>query len=341
MPPAPRLATLSLLLATVALAAAAASAAETVHWPAPWKAGETWAYDTESLTREIEDGKPRITRTTDRTEIRVDEAGKQGYTLTWTGRDSRIEAIEGDRSSADTIAPILDQFDGYGVVVELDAKGRYRRVRNLDETTTKVRTIMQPLAGLGEGVVDNTDPKLAKPGQAAILEIARLDFKAMLESFFNHERVEAMTTGDIKTMTRFSEERFVVGKTYRDTAPLASPMRGRPLPANREYVLDLDRDDPSLARLRWTHTLDTRGDAAALRELASELAGAGAANLPADLALREEGMLLFRLETGVVELMQTNTDSHYADKHDEHRRSRMRLVNASRTWAQEDAAQAP
>ncbi len=339
----PRLAaTLSLLL--LANVAYAANAAEAVRWPIPWKAGDTWVYETESIDHEVEDGKPKTMRTTDRTEIRVDDAGKQGYVQTWTSRDSRIEAVEGDRSSADTIAPILDQFDGYGVVVELDSDGQYRRMRNLDETTTKVRTIMMPLTGLSEDPAPiDSDDKLAKAGQEAMQEITRLNLKAMLETFFNHEKVEVMTTEHIRSFTRFMGQRFTPGKTYRDNAPLSSPTRGRPLPATREYVLDIDKDDANLARLRWTHTLDTRGDAESLWLLASELAGNAAAEFPhagrpENLALHEEGFALFHLDTGTIDLIQTITTSRYGDTHDERERNRMRRVGATRTWAQEDAA---
>jgi hypothetical protein len=54
--------------------------------------------------------------------------------------------------------------------------------------------------------------------------------------------------------------------------------------------------------------------------------------------LREEGMILFRRDTGVIELLQTDVVSRYGDTHDQQERNRMRLVGASRSWVEDSAA---
>jgi hypothetical protein len=322
-------------------------AAEQVRWPLTWKAGDTWVYDTESIDREIEGGKTKAVRTSDRTEIRVDEAAKSGYVQTWTSRDSRIETIEGDRASSDMIAPALEQFDGYGVIAEFGADGRYRRLRNLDDTTTKVRTIMRSLVMPNvDKLFGKTDPKLSKADADAARAEAERNLEAMMEAFFSRDKVEVMTTGQIKTFSDFVGGTFQAGKRYRDAEPLESPLYGKPLPATREYSIAIDKNDPALARLRWTHALNNDGDADALWQLASELGNADLqskrpAGRPQDLALREEGVAVFRRDTGVIELLQTELTSHYGDAHDEHKRNRMRLVGSRRTWAEEDAATTP
>jgi hypothetical protein len=330
----------ALMLAAMPLLANAAQ----VRWPLVWKAGDAWVYETESLDRRIENGQPQAMRTTDRTEIRVDQADANGYVQTWTTRDSRVETVEGDRSSSDMLAPVLDQFDGYGMVVEFGADGRYRRMRNIEETTAKIRTAMQPVTDMSIGkTLDSDETKLAKVEREAIDALMQMQLAELFESFFSRDVVETMTTAHIRTFTGFVGGTFATGKRYRDTEPMRSVQSGKPLPAKREYTLTVDKRDPGLARLRWTHTLDTNGDVDALWLLASELAnekigdirGAGR---PHDLMLREEGMILFRRDTGVIELLQTDVVSRYGDTHDQQERSRMRLVGASRSWVEDSAA---
>jgi hypothetical protein len=341
---APRLLT---LLSALLLVAVPVIAAEQVRWPLAWKTGDAWVYNTETIDRETSAGKTKTIKTTDRTEIRVDDSDKDGYVQTWTARDSRIETIDGDRASSDIIAPILEQFDGYGVIAEFGADGRYLRLRNLEETTAKVRTIMRPLIGASvDTMFSDTDPKVSKDDVDAARAIAERNLEAMMEAFFSREKVEIMTTGQIKTFSDFVGRTYEVGKRYRDAEPIESPEHGKPLPATRDYTIALDTRDPTLARLRWTHTLNLDGDVDALWQLASELSDVDIQSKrpegrPQDLVLREEGVAVYRRDTGVVELLQTNVTSHYGDAHDEHKRSRMRLVGSRRTWAEEDAAATP
>jgi hypothetical protein len=334
----------AIVLSALLLAAmpALANAAE-VRWPIAWKAGDLRSYQTESIERSIEEGQPRTMRITDLTEIRVDEADAKGYVQTWTTRDSRIETVEGDRAAVDMLAPILDQFDGFGVVVEFGVDGQYRRMRNLDETSARIRTAMQPITNINVGkMLDSDDAKLAKTELQTLEAMMQMRLAELFERFFSREVVETMTTAHIRTFTGFIGGTFATGKRYRDTEPMRSPHSGKPLPAKREYTLTIDKRDPGLARLRWTHTLDTEGDVDALWLLASELANETIEDIrgegrPQDLMLREEGTVLFRRDTGVIELLQTDIVSRYGTEHDDVERNRMRLMGAERTWADEDA----
>jgi hypothetical protein len=336
-----------LLSALLLAAAPLLTNAAQIRWPLAWKAGDAWTYETESLDRSIENGQAKAMRTTDRTEIRVDRADANGYVQTWTTRDSRVETIEGDRSASDMLAPILDQFDGYGIVVEFDADGGYRKMRNLEETTAKIRTAMQPVTEMSANSVLNSEEaklaKVAEADRAAIAAEVKMRLAALFESFFTGDVVETMTTAHIRTFTGFVGDSFATGKRYRDSEPMRSPHSGKPLPAKREYTLTIDKRDSGLARLRWTHTLDPNGDVDALWLLASELADDEIENIrgegrPQDLIFREEGTVLFRRDTGVIELLQTDIVSRYGTEHDETERNRMRLTGAGRTWAEEEAA---
>lgn len=331
------------LLSALLLVSPVLANAAQVRWPLAWKAGDAWIYETESLDRSIQDGQPRAMRITDRTGVRVDEADANGYVQTWTTRDSRVETVEGDRTDVDTLAPILDQFDGFGVVVEFGADGRYRRMRNLDETSAKIRTAMQPITNINaDKMLGSDETKLAKAEREAVEALVRMQLAELFESFFSRDVVETMTTAQIRTFAGFVGGTFATGKRYRDAEPMRSPHSGKPLPAKREYTLTIDKRDPGLARLRWTHTLDQDGDIDALWLLASELANEKVADIrsgrrPQDLILREQGSVLFRRDTGVIELLQTDVVSRYGAAHDKQERNRMRLVGASRTWAEEDA----
>lgn len=331
------------LLCALALAPAIVDAAERVRWPIAWKAGEVVSYDTESLVRETEDGAASVRRVTDRTEIRTLEADANGYALAWTTHGSRVEAVEGDRSTIDMLAPMLDDLDEFEVVVELDRAGHYRRVRNLDVVAAKVRAAMLPIFAANlQTMFDVADPKLSKVDHEALLALARNNLETSIDGIVTTRGVEAMSSAQAKAITAFVGKPLVVGKRYRDDAPMESPREALPLQASRTYTLSLVDDDPALARIRWTRTLDPRGDAKMLWMLVDELVGdqapAAREGRPQGLALSEEGMMVFHRDTGAVEMLETIEISRYGEAHDEHERYRMRRSGSARTWAQEDAA---
>ncbi len=331
------------LLAALLLAALPALAQERIRWPVTWQAGQTLTYESESLERELDDGGIRVSRSTDVSEVRIVEAGPGGILQHWTTRDSRIETVEGDRATTDAVAPLLDQFEGFVVQIELGPDGRYRKLRNLDETAAKIRQVMLPIGGTSlEEISARIDPDMTPADREIILTIARRNMEAMMAKFFTDEMVEAMTTGGVKGITQFSGGDYEAGKRYRDAEPIESPLLGRKLPARREFTFSVDKDDPTLARVEWTHTLDTSGDPAPLWGLVSELTSGGLETAhgegrPKDLALREEGMMLFRRDTGVVEALESTVTSRYGKEHDEHDRNRMRLRGSAHAWPRDPA----
>ena len=334
------------LLSSLLLAAAPvfANAAEQVRWPVTGKPGDVATYDTESVVRDIENGASSTRRTTDHTDVRIDEAGAAGYAQTWVTRDSRIEAVQGDRSMVDAIAPLLDKLDGMKVRIELDRNGHYRRVSNLQALVDKVRAEMLPIfiANL-PNMFKNADPKISKVDREAAIRIAQDSLKASMDSIITANSVETMANAQPKTMTAFVGKTLEVGKRYRDAEPMDSPNEGMSLPASREYTLSLVDGAPDLARIRWSQTLDATGDPKALWALVDELTdGETKADVrkarPADLTLRRDGVLVFRRDTGAVDMLETTEVSRYGAAHDEHERYRMRRSGSTRTWAQEDAA---
>jgi hypothetical protein len=342
MPASPRF--IALCSALLFAAPVLAHAAEQVRVPLGFKVGDIATYDTESVVRDASKAASSIRRITDHTRIRTDAAEDRGYALTWTTQNSRIEAVEGDRSMVDTIAPMLDELDGMDVVIELDRDGRYRRVRNLDAVLAKMRAAMLPIFSANlPNLFNDGDSKVAKYDRDEALAIARANLEASIDSIITPQSVETMSSAQAKAMTAFAGKTLVVGKRYRDNEPMASPTEGRPLPASREYVLSLVDGDPGLARIRWTHTLDPRANPKVLWALVDELAGSAESDAqhdgrPSDLALREEGVLLFHRDTGAVDMLQTTEISRYGTAHDENDRYRMRRSGIVRTWAQEDAA---
>jgi hypothetical protein len=332
------------LLVTLPLFASPAVAAERVRMPVPWHSGMTLAYDTESIHREKNAEGAGSRRVTDRTEVRVTESGRNGHTLVWTTHDSRVEAIDGDRGTTDLIAPMLEQLDELEVVIELDRDGRYRKVRNLDAVAVRVRAAMRPILEANlEKTLGKGSEKVSKYDRDAALAIAREQLGAMLDRIITLDGVETVSSNQAKTFTAFVGKSLQAGKAYRDAEPIESPLEGTPLPGKREYTLEIDREDANLARIRWTHALDTAGDAAAQWALVAELTGDAPTGdgAPKDLSLREEGVLLFRRDTGIIELVETVNTSRYGRSHNEHERHRMRLRGSARTWAQEEAARRP
>lgn len=329
---------------SVLLLATSASAAERVRVAVPWTTGQTVAYDDEALHRENgENDGASVRRITDETRIRVDAAGRDGYALTWTTHDSRVEAVDGDRSLSDLLAPVLDALDDVPVTIELDGNGRYRRLRDLDVLADRVRKAMLPafLANLDRslGVDAGGNAKVDKSEHDGMLAAARRDLESNLDAIVSRDSVEAGAVSQMRLMSAFVGKTLVPGKAYRDAEPILSPVEGHPLPGVREYTLEIDREDPGLARLRWTHRFDATADAKTQWALAQELgAQAITDGLPQDMVLSQSGTLVFRRDTGLVELLEVEDRSKYGRVHDEEERHRMRLRGSARTWAQEEAA---
>jgi len=334
----------ALVLSTLLLAATAATAAERVRVAVPWTTGQSVAYEDEAVHRENGEGDgASVRRITDETRIRVDAAGRDGHALTWTTHGSRVETVEGDRSLSDLLAPVLDALDDVPVTIELDGDGRYRRVRDLDALVDRVRKAMLP-AFLGNldrslGVDARGNAKVDTGERDAMLAAARRDLESNMESIVSRDSVEAGTVSQMRLMSAFVGKTLVAGKAYRDAEPILSPVEGRPLPGVREYTVEIDRDDPGLARLRWTHRFDPKADAKTQWALAQELGARTVTDgLPQDMALTRTGTLVFRRDTGLVELLEFEERSKLGDVHDEDQRHRMRLRGIGRSWVQEEAA---
>lgn len=329
---------------SVLLLATSASAAERVRVAVPWTTGQTVAYDDEALHRENgENDGASVRRITDETRIRVDAAGRDGYALTWTTHDSRVEAVDGDRSLSDLLAPVLDALDDVPVTIELDGNGRYRRLRDLDALADRVRKAMLPafLANLDRslGVDAGGNAKVDKSEHDGMLAAARRDLESNLDAIVSRDSVEAGAVSQMRLMSAFVGKTLAPGKAYRDAEPILSPVEGHPLPGVREYTLEIDREDPGLARLRWTHRFDAAADAKTQWTLAQELGAQTITDgLPQDMVLSQSGTLVFRRDTGLVELLEVEDRSKYGRGHDEEERHRMRLRGGARTWAQEEAA---
>ncbi len=336
-------------LLLTSLAPLAASAAERVTVPTPWRAGETLVYETESVFREGTGRERSVRRVSDRNELRTESVGRDGTLLTWTSRDSRVETVEGDRIIADMIAAMTDAYDGYPAGMELDREGRYRGLHDIAAVTAKLREVMTPAFEQNlDRLIGPINPKASKYDREDALAQMRLRVQEVLAQTLAPASVEAMMSSQIRPLTAFAGKTLTAGRTYRDREPLRAESDGSAVPARREYTLSIDREDPNLARIRWTHTLDPEGDAEALWALAATFGGGGGGGdkdarrgRPRDLQMREEGSLLFRRDDGVVVLLEVLAASRYGDRHDEERRMRLRLQGTARTWAQEEAARGP
>jgi hypothetical protein len=250
----------------------------------------------------------------------------------------------------DIIAAMTDAYDGYAAGMELDRDGRYRRLHDIAAVTAKLREVMTPAFEQNlDRLIGPINPKASKYDREDALAQMRLRVQEVLAQSLAPASVEATMSSQIRPLTAFAGKTLTAGRTYRDREPLRAESDGSAVPARREYMLSIDREDPNLARIRWTHTLDPEGDAEALWALADTFGGGGSGGSdkdarrerPRDLQMREEGSLLFRRDNGVVVLLEVVTASRYGDRHDEERRMRMRLYGTARTWAQEEAARGP
>jgi hypothetical protein len=322
----------------------ASAAVEPVTWPPPWQPGQTWRYDNELSERETKDGATQVRRITDITEIAIERGSDGGVVQVWTSRQPRVEAIEGDRAESDMLAAMLGAFEDVPAEAEFDAAGRYRRLRNIETLTAKIREAMKPAAAaMAESMAAEYGQNLDEDQRAALIAGMGEEMQKSFDTLITPGTVEAITGSEIAKFGGFVGATLRPGKRYRDRAPLRTPIRGRALPANREYWIEIDREDPAYARVNWTHALDSRGDSDALWALVADLTAVDPKDIeargrPRELSMREQGFVLFRRDTGAIELFQNVETARYADEQASERRTRMRREGAMRTWTEEDAS---
>ena len=317
--------------------------AETIHWPVPWKVGQVFTYETESLDAEQAPNKREKTRSTDTTKITITEATTDGYVQRWISTAPKVQMLEGDANAAKLMESLATSLTDLVILVELDKEATYKRIRNIDEISTRMRAALKPLLdaevekGIAKAKGDDIDTKAA-------LEQARGQLDKMLDGLSSPAYLEAVLGQVVQNYNAFVGIALEDGASYSVESELDNPLGGRKFPATVEFGLYVSEDDPEDVFLEWTSTIDPERGAEAIWELAEKLVGMQIPKeqrkeLPTQVSIVDEGFVIFNRSSGVIEMYENERKVDLGDTHKSDR-DRMRLVDGEHEheWKEGGAA---
>lgn len=327
----------------------AVSAAEMVMWPNPWEAGRTLVYETENLDSDTAPGSRKKVRMADTTEIRIIEASLDGFVQQWVSSGTQMEVLEGDKAEAEAIFAAMKSFEGFPLLVELDKEANYRRIRNLDEISERMRTALRPLfvAGVEAGVKKSLGEQADEETAKQVLAAAMTQVDGTLEKMTSAPMIDAMLGRLIQSYNAFVGVELEDGEWYSLETELDNPLGGKKFPATLKFGLYPSKQDPADVFIEWESAIDPKKGLDVIWGLVENLYGmkvskADRKKLPKQISLVDEGFMVFNRESGVIEMFESTRTVKLGDKLNVDR-NRMRLTNGEHehTWTGEsDTAEA-
>ena len=322
-------------------------AAETIRWPIPWRVGQALSYETENLESEVSPGKREKTRITDTTTLTIVEATTTGFVQKWTSGKPRIEVIQGDKSAVAMMEGLYESLAGVHILVELDKDANYKGIRNLEEITRQLRAAMRPLLLAGIDAKGETSAAANQATREAETAGARKRAEQVLDGVASPAFVEAAVGQVIQNYNGFVGIELEDGASYELDTELDNPLGGAKFPAKLTFGLYASQEDPEDVFVEWTSTIDPKRGAAAAWDMVEKLYGTAIPKeqrkqLPKELAIVDEGFLVFNRSSGVIEMFENERKATMKDL-DKVDRDRMRLLDNEHghTWKEESQEKAP
>lgn len=314
--------------------------AETIRWPIPWKVGQVLTYETENLEAEQSAKKRERTRSTDTTTITIVEASTEGYVQKWVSTNSKYEALEGDPEAVKLMEQLNASLSDLSILVELDKEASYKRIRNIDEISTRMRGSLRPMLlaevekGVSKTIKDEAEVKAA-------MEKSRAQLDSMLAGLTSPAFIEAAMGQVLQNYNGFVGIELEDGASYSLETELDNPLGGKKFPATIEFGLYASEDDPDDVFVEWTSKIDPRRGAQAAWDMVEKMYGSvipkeQRKDLPKEISIVDEGFLVFNRNSGVIEMYENERKVDMADTHKSDR-DRMRLVGGEHEheWKQE------
>ena len=338
----------SLLFACIALGGLAIAAeppakAEEIKVPLPWKQGQVLQYQFEQVETKTRPGAREKSISTSMLEVKTVEAGKEGFVQHWRSYDNKQEVLEGDKDGARAIADAMKGLEDLALVVDTDADGLYKGMRNLDEVAKRLRAAMQPvmLTLLREATEKNT-AALEPAKRKEAIDKVEAEANAFLDRFTQAQVLEGLLTRDIQTVLNFSGAELEDDQAYELETTLENPTGGAPFPAKLTFGLYVEKESPEDVWLEWRLEIDAVKGAAAIWDTVERLYGrkiddAERKTLPAQVSIVDTGFIVFERATGMPELYQYVRNTKIAENANYERR-RMRLLGTAHDheWVEEN-----
>lgn len=320
------------------------TAAATIKLPLPWKAGQVLHYQNEQVKTATAPGKREKSRTASESDVLTTEVGPAGFVQEWRWHDSSMEVLEGDKLAAGMIADAMKTIEDMALVIQMDDKGTYQSVRNLDEVAQRMRIALRPvMLKLMVDGLENASAGVAPDKHAEMMAKAPAETEAFLQRFTAPRLLETMLTRDIQTLLNFTGAELEDDQAYELETTLENPTGGAPFPAKLTYGLYVAQGEPEDVYLEWTMEIDPSKGADAVWDTVEKLYGrsfsaAVRKELPAQVSIVDKGFIIFERATGLPEMYENERTSKLGQNAN-YQRNRMRLLQGGHghEWATQDS----
>ena len=176
----------------------------------------------------------------------------------------------------------------------------------------------------------------------AVKAEARKRAEQVLDGFASPAFVEAAMGKVIQNYNGFIGIELEDGASYEVETELDNPLGGSKFPAKLTFGMYASDDDPEDVFLEWTSSIDPKRGARAVWEMVEKLYGTAIPKeerkqLPKELAIVDEGFLVFNRGSGVIEMFENERKVTIKDLH-KIDRDRMRLLDSAHGHTWKDAA---
>ena len=320
------------------------TASEVIKLPLPWKVGQTLPYQNEQVKTATAPGKREKSLTASQSDVLTTKADPTGFVQQWRWHDSSMEVLEGDKVAAGMMADAMKGVEDIALVIEMDDKGTYQSLRNLDDVAQRIRTALRPvmLTLMTEGL-EKASVGVEASKRAEMLAKAPAETDAFLQRFTAPKLLETMLTRDIQTVLNFTGAELEDDQSYELETVIENPTGGAPFPAKLTFGLYVDQDEPEDVYLEWTMEIDPVKGANAIWDTVEKLFGrtfsaAERKDLPAQVSIIDKGFIIFERSTGLPEMYQNERTTKLGENAN-YERNRMRLLEGGHghEWAQQDS----
>jgi hypothetical protein len=234
------------------------AAARDISFAPRWTQGESRAYEEIKVRRTIpKGGMTSQVASRARIDVKVVEAGPNGYLLSWIISGSIVDGPRSAEQDAD-LAGFRKSMEGWNVLLDLDEAGNLRGVKNWKEIRSKAESFH-------ESILRSRDVQRLQPE-------VQSRFRAQLQaSVATREQIEAICTREARAFLAPIGLNFKSGQPIQYEAQIPNPKGGAAFPARARFQVTTIDPASGRAIVEWNQVVDPQASRPGLGESISRL----------------------------------------------------------------------
>lgn len=223
-----------------------------------WTKGESRTYEELKVRRTIpKGGAASQVASRARIDLKVVEADKNGYVLSWMISESTVDGPRSPEQDAD-LARMRKSIEGWNVLLDLDGSGNLRGMRNWREIKSKAESF-------NDSLLRSREFQTLQPE-------AQSKFRSQLNSSVaTREQIEAICTREARAFLAPIGLDFKSGRPIQYEAQLPNPRGGAPFPAHARFQVTTIDPASERAIVEWHQVVDPKAARQGLGESISRL----------------------------------------------------------------------